>query len=192
MSELHIPVMGGEVRGHDLDIDLNEDSHEFVLVVDGLSLEKIVALQQLEGLYVTGYIDGYIPVKITPDGVTVSDGKIVSQADGGVIRYVPEGGTEALQKSAMGSEMLFRIIEDLNYHSLSIDVDYQTNGDLDLALAIRGKSPKFDENRPIHFNLSLQQNVLKLLKGLRYADGLREEIDRNVQEYFNNTKNPLN
>jgi hypothetical protein len=192
MSELHIPVMGGEVRGHDLQIDLNEDGHEFVLVVDGLSLEKIVALQQLEGLYVTGYIDGYIPVKITPDGVTVSDGKIVSQADGGVIRYVPEGGTEALQKSAMGSEMLFRIIEDLNYHSLSIDVGYQTNGDLDLALAIRGKSPKFDENRPIHFNLSLQQNVLKLLKGLRYADGLREEIDRNVQEYFRNTENPLN
>ena len=192
LNDVSLTLMDGQLRGNDINIDLNSDHHEFYLVVDGLNLEEIVAVQQLEGLTATGRIDGFVPVRLTPEGVVIADGKIVSQPQGGVIRYAPDGGTAELEQSAMGSEMLFRIIEDLNYHSLSIDVDYQASGDLDLALAIKGKSPKFDENRPIHFNLNLQQNVIKLLKGLRYADGLREEIDRNVQEYFRNNKNPLN
>ena len=97
-----------------------------------------------------------------------------------------------MEKAAMGSEFVFRIIEDLNYNALEIDVNYEESGEMEMQLAIKGKSPKLDERRPIHFNLNLQQNVLKLLKGLRYAEGLSEEIDRNVQKSFRNRRNSVN
>ena len=48
----------------------------------------------------------------------IRDGKIVAQQpQGGQIVYTPAGGTAEIEKSAMGSEFVFRIIEDLNYDS---------------------------------------------------------------------------
>jgi hypothetical protein len=57
-----------------------------------------------------------------------------------------------------------------------------------MQLAIKGKSPQVDANRPIHFNLNLEQNLLTLLKGLRYAEGINDDIDKNVRKYFSEQK----
>jgi hypothetical protein len=163
---------------------MNNEEHDLILVVNGLDISEIVKLQQLEGLSVTGRLDGYIPVTVTAKGVKINEGKIVAQQQGGQIHYRPEGGTAEMEKSAVGSEFVFRIIEDMKYDSLTIDVNYKEDGEMDMKLAIKGKSPKVDEHRPVHFNLNLQQNVLKLLQGMRYAEGLSEEIDKNVQKHF--------
>ena len=189
---LGLPLFDGKVKGNDLVIDMNSEEHELVLVVVGLDLAQIVATQQLDGLSATGRLDGYIPLTITANGVRVTEGKIVAQQQGGRIQYTPTGGTAEIEQSAVGSEFLFRIIEDLNYHSLNIDVNYEEDGEMEMKLAIKGVSPKVDEQRPVHFNLNLQQNVLKLLQGLRYAEGVSEDIDRNVQKNFRNRKNPVN
>lgn len=192
MNNLRFSLLGGKVVGNDVDIDLNSDIHNMVLVVVGLDLAQIVALQQVDGLSATGRIDGYVPITITTEGVRVTDGKIVSQPQGGQINYAPAGGTAEIEKSAIGSEFVFRIIEDLNYDSLVIDINYQESGEMETMLALKGMSPNVDKKRPVHFNLNLQQNVLKLLRGLRYAEGLSEDIDRNVQKYFRKQQNPVN
>lgn len=192
MNNLSFSLLGGKVVGNDVDIDLNSDMHNMVLVVVGLDLAQIVALQQVDGLSATGRIDGYVPITITTEGVKITDGKIVSQPQGGQIKYTPAGGTAEIEKSAVGSEFVFRIIEDLNYDSLVIDVNYEESGEMEMVLALKGMSPKVDKKRPVHFNLNLQQNVLKLLRGLRYAEGLSEDIDRNVQKYFRKQENPVN
>ena len=192
MNNLSMSLLGGKVLGNDVDIDLNGDSHNMVLVVVGLDLSQIVALQQVDGLTATGRIDGYVPIHLSPEGMKITDGKIVSQPQGGQIKYAPTGGTAEIEKSAVGSEFVFRIIEDLKYDSLDIDVNYDVSGEMEMILALKGMSPKVDKKRPVHFNLKLQQNVLKLLRGLRYAEGLSEDIDRNVQKYFRKQENPVN
>ena len=192
MNNLNLSLLGGKVVGNDVDIDLNSDTHNLVLVVVGLDLAQIVALQQVDGLSATGRLDGYVPITITADGVKITDGKIVSQPQGGQIKYIPAGGSAEIEKSAVGSEFVFRIIEDLEYDSLDIDVNYDESGEMEMMLALKGMSPKVDKKRPVHFNLNLQQNILKLLRGLRYADGLSEDIDRNVQKYFRKQQNPVN
>ncbi len=186
INALSLSLLDGKVKGNDLEIDLNNDEHDLVLVVVGLDLAQIIAMQQLEGLTATGRLDGYIPVTITENGIKITEGRIVSQKPGGQINYLPAGGTAEMEQAAMGSEFVFRIIEDLKYNTLEIDVNYEESGEMEMQLAIKGKSPKLDTRRPVHFNLNLQQNVLKLLKGLRYAEGLSDEIDRNVQKSFRN------
>ncbi|NOY15886.1 MAG: hypothetical protein GXP23_02935 [Gammaproteobacteria bacterium] len=184
VNGLSLSLLDGKVEGNGLKIDLNNDKHELVLVVVGLDLARVVALQQLDGLSATGRLDGYIPVTITNKGIKITKGKIVAQPQGGYIHYRPKGGTSEIEKSAMGSEFVFRIIEDLNYNSLNVDVDYDEDGEMEMKLGIKGISPKVDANRPIHFNLNLQQNVLKLLQSLRYSEGLSKDIDKNVQKHF--------
>jgi len=192
VNALSMSLLDGKVMGNDLQFDMNNEEHDLILVVDGLDISEIVKLQQLEGLSVTGRLDGYIPVTVTENGLKITEGKIVAQEQGGQIHYRPEGGTAEMEKSAVGSEFVFRIIDDMKYDSLTVDVNYKEDGELDLRLAIKGKSPKVDEHRPVHFNLNLQQNVLKLLEGLRYAEGLSEKIDKNVQKHFRGDKIPVN
>jgi hypothetical protein len=192
LNSLRLPLFNGEVQGNDLVIDLNDERHELVLVVVGLDVAEIVAMQQIEGLSATGKLDGYIPVTITQKGINVSDGKIVAQKKGGRIQYTPAQGTAEIEKSAVGSELVFRILKDLNYDSLVIVANYEEDGEMDMKLTIKGISPNVDERRPVHFNLNLQQNVLKLLQGLRYAEGLSADIDRNVQKHFRKRKIPVN
>lgn len=184
VNRLSLSLLDGQVKGNDLNIDLNADVHEMVLVVDGLDLAQIVALQELDGLSATGRLDGYIPVTLTNNGIKIEKGRIVAQQPGGYIRYRPAGGTAEMEKSVVGSEFVFRIIENLDYDSLKVDVDYAEDGEMEMKLSIKGMSPKVDTKRPVHFNLNIQQNVLKLLQGLRYAEGLSEEIDKKVQKNF--------
>jgi len=192
LNGLSMSVLDGKIIGNGLELDINNDTQEMVLVAEGLDLAEIVDMQQIEGLTATGRLDGYIPVTVTDNGIRISKGKIVTQEQGGYIHYKPAGGTSEIEKSAIGSEFVFRIIEDLDYNSLNIDVDYEEDGALKMQLAIKGISPKIDTRRPIHFNLNVQQNVLQLLKGLRYADGLSKGLDDNVQKYFRNEKNTVN
>ncbi|MEA1889405.1 MAG: YdbH domain-containing protein [Pseudomonadota bacterium] len=192
INGLNMSLLDGNVKGNGLEVDLNNSKHELVLVVVGLDLAQIVAMQQVEGLSATGRLDGYVPVTISENGIKITKGKIVAQQPGGKIQYKPAGGTAEMEKSAVGSEFVFRILEDLDYNSLNIDVDYSEDGEMELMLLVRGMSPKVDTKRPVHFNLNLQQNVLKLLQALRYADDLSEDIDKNLQKHFRNSKNPVN
>ena len=192
LNSLSLPLFNGEVTGNDLVIDMNDKQHDLVLVVVGLDMAEIIAMQKIEGLSATGKLDGYIPVTITSKGIKVSDGKIVAQKKGGRIQYTPAEGTAEIEKSAVGSELVFRILKDLNYDSLVIVANYDEDGEMDMKFAIKGISPNVDERRPVHFNLNLQQNVLKLLQGLRYAEGLSADIDRNVQKHFRKRKIPVN
>jgi hypothetical protein len=89
-----------------------------------------------------------------------------------------------MEKSAPGTEFVFRILRELNYNSLQASADYLPQGDLLLGIELKGMSPYVDEKRPVHFNLNLEQNLLKLLQSLRYIEGLNEELDKNVQEYY--------
>ena len=116
INDLKMSLFDGMVKGNDLDFDLNSDNNELILVVVGLDMGQIVALQQLDRLSASGRLDGYIPVTITANGIKVSEGKIVAQQQGGQIQYIPAGGTADIEQSAVGSELLFKIRRLLAHH----------------------------------------------------------------------------
>lgn len=190
LTSARLDLLGGQVSGEQIPIDLNSEQHAFQLDVDGLSLADVVALQQTEGLAASGRLDGRIPVRIDPAGLTVSDGRLAARAPGGYIRYAPAGGSQSLEQAAPGTEVVFKILDDLQYQSLEVKADYTVDGNLLLNLAIKGRSPKLERTRPVHINLNLEQNILTLLKSLRYVDGLNEALDKDVQAYFRRHMQP--
>jgi len=191
IDDLKLFLLDGRVSGKNLRINFNEDEQYLLFNAESLDLAQIIELQQLEGLTASGRLNGTIPVIITPKGMKIIGGKIVAQDPGGYIRYIPAMGTAEAGKSVPGSELVLKILEDLYYDSLKVDVDYDEDGLLRMKLAIKGKSPQVDANRPIHFNLELEQNLLTLLKGLRYVEGINNDIDKNVKKYVSEQKKSL-
>lgn len=184
VETLTMQLLDGSVSGTDIEYDFNADYNEFNLNVEGLNLATTVAMQQVEGLEASGMMDGSIPVFIDQQGLRVINGELHAREPGGRIRYIPEGGTESMEEAAPGTNIVFEILEDLNYQTLETRMNYVPDGNLILNLAIRGRSPKLDEKRPVHFNLNLEQNVLQLLKSLRIADDIDSVLDKNVQDFY--------
>jgi len=184
VDELQMRLLDGMLTGERLRLDLNAQQQDFELKVRGLDLAQLVALQKMEGLSASGRLDGVIPLRISPQGVTIRDGRIFAETQGGRIQYHPSTAVDASKESVPGSDRVLQVLEDLRYDTLDIGVDYSEQGDLQMQLALKGISPGVDPRRPVHFNLTLEQNLLTLLQGLRYAEGINRDIDRNVQKHF--------
>ncbi len=192
IDDLVLFLLDGQLSSRNLRININEDEHNLLFNAEGLDLAQIIELQQLKGLTASGRLNGTIPVTITQKGMKITGGKIFSQDPGGRIQYLPAVSAVEAGKSVPGSDLVLKILEDLYYDSLKVDMDYDEDGLLRMKLAIKGKSPQVDASRPIHFNLDLEQNLLTLLKGLRYVEGINNKIDDNVQKYISEQKKSLN
>ncbi len=144
-----------------------------------LDLAMAVPYQKVKGLEVSGLVDGMLPLEISSDGLRIADGAIWQNGPG-TISYRPEDST-AMKKAGL-PDFVIKAMEDFQYDSLQTKVNYQPNGQLDLTIQLQGKSPQIDTNRPIHLNLNVEQNLLYLLKSLRYSGLISQEIEKTIQK----------
>lgn len=144
-----------------------------------LDLAIAVPYQKVKGLEVSGLVDGMLPLEISSDGLRIEDGAIWQNGPG-AISYRPEDST-AMKKAGL-PDLVIKAMEDFQYHTLQTKVNYQPDGQLDLSIQLQGKSPRIDTNRPIHLNLNVEQNLLYLLKSLRYGGLITQEIEKTIQK----------
>jgi hypothetical protein len=57
---------------------------------------------------------------------------------------------------------------------------------LTVNLKLQGTSPELETSRPVHLNINTEQNLLSLLKSLRYAEGISAKIDSKVRRKYQN------
>lgn len=146
-----------------------------------LDLARLTPLFKTEGLEINGSVEAVLPVEIGSDGVEMISG-FMRQNGPGVIKYRPRD-REALRRAGM-PDIVIRALENFHYDSLESDITYQKDGQLDLAIRLRGNSPTAGTERPFHLNLNVEQNLLSLLKSLRYS----EVFERKIEEYMQNRK----
>ena len=75
-------------------------------------------------------------------------------------------------------------LKDFRYSHLSAGVNFSPEGRLTVNLQLKGSSPELDTDRPVHLNINTEQNLLSLLKSLRYAQGVSEKIDNKVRRLY--------
>ena len=177
----NLRIFDGRVQTSACRYDPNRGSNTCTFTLHNLDLAAILALHQVEGLDVSGRINGNIPVRHDRSGFSVADGSLANAGAGGVIHYQPS--SEAL-KSSPYSEYVLQALEDYRYHNLVASISYKPDGTLLAGLQLQGKSPKLETSRPVHLNLQAEQNLLSLLKSLQYSQGLTSELNRRVQERF--------
>ena len=151
-----------------------------------LDIKPIIDMQKFDGLLVEGLIDGELPVHLDNTDLSIEAGQIYNHNQHpGLIQYQTDPNSLPGFSNALTDTVLLALSE-FHYDSLEGDVNYEPNGDLKIDFRIEGKSPKLDTNRPVHFNVNSEQNVLSLLKSLQYTNRLNDTVDRTLGEHLNN------
>ncbi|MEC4725799.1 YdbH domain-containing protein [Shewanella sp. D64] len=183
LSDLNIQMnaagklLGGEFTLPEFSLKLKERSYGY-LVLQGLSLAELIAIQPQVGLYADGTFDGVLPVELVDGKVSVSGGRLAARAPGGLITLNGNPAVEQMRSSQPYLNFAFSALEHLEYSQLSSSFDMEPSGDAILNVNVKGRAKGIE--RPIHLNYSQEENMLQLLKSLQIGDKLQTQIEQSM------------
>jgi len=170
-------LLGGTATSQGVRADLGYPPYGLTVLLRELDLHKILSLEQQKGLQGSGTLDGSIPLTVTSQGVTVKDGNFEARPPGGVIRYTatPEAALAITQANA-NMQIVLQALSNFHYNVLQVGAQYTETGTLHLRTRLEGKNPDQKNIPPIHFNLTVQENIPALLKSLRLVNQLEDSV----------------
>ena len=94
-------VLGGRFAADAFDYDLNSDVANPEVSVRDVSLAEVLALEggDVRG---TGVLDGRLPIGISGDALTITDGRVTARPPGGTLIYKGAAAASMAQKSGLG------------------------------------------------------------------------------------------
>lgn len=182
VKEIQASLFDGFITSPGLRVDPAKPPHRLVLSLRRLDLAKILVLEQQKGLQGTGLLNGTIPITVTAKGVTVKEGTVEAEAPGGVIRYQPPPESDALLPDADPSmKLVTQALSNFQYSVLRVGVQYAEDGLLQLAARLEGRNPDLKKSPPIHFNVTVQENIPVLLQSLRLVQDIEQSLQDKVR-----------
>ena len=188
VTDLAGELFDGSFSADDFVYDFNLDKNSLTLKAENIDLAQVVATQQLRDISVSGRIDGTLPLEIDESGISVKQGVFLNNIRPGTIRYTPSSGADQLKQNLLTGVAL-DALRDFRYSHLAADVNFTPQGMLKIDLQLKGTSPELDTRRPVHLNINTEQNLLSLLKSLRYAEGVSAVIDKRVRRQYESNRN---
>jgi hypothetical protein len=166
-------ILGGTFNVSELWLD-KRNQHTQIMVND-ISLAKVVALQQQSGINVTGSVSGILPISVNNNEVHIDDGLLESEGPGTLkIDGNPAFDSIAEQQSELN------YLRDLQFEQLSSNVTLNSDGLLLLDFAILGKNQ--NQQQAVNFNYHHEENVLTLLRSLRLTDSVQNQIEHKIKQ----------
>jgi hypothetical protein len=163
LDQLEGRVLGGHLRGKNLQWQLKQQRNELLLYLDEIDLRQLIALEDYSGLEVSGKINATLPLVVDSAGVQVVGGRIEAVRPGGEIHLpVDSSNRTGAQKEA------FDALQNFHYEVLSGGVSgplaLDRDGLLVSQLTLKGRNP--DMGRPITLNLTIEQNTYPIFQTL--------------------------
>lgn len=155
------------------------DISEGYFVLNGISLEALLAAQPQVGVYANGIFDGVLPATLVDGKVTIAGGHLAARKPGGLIQVSNNPALEQIRDSQPHLDFVVQALEHLEYSQLSSTFDMKDNGDASLKVQVKGKSQ--DIERPIHLNYSHEENLFQLYKSTQIGNQLQNDIERSVK-----------
>ncbi|MEX2469556.1 MAG: YdbH domain-containing protein [Pseudohongiellaceae bacterium] len=173
ISDLGTAVLGGSVEVPRFVYDANRERNRLELVLSELDLQSIVALANYPNLQVQGRISGYLPILFTPEGVLIEEGLIGALNPGGSIRYTPTNPTS----DNPSVQLLNDALSNYLYQVFDAQVEYGPDGELAMAVALRGVNPDMNGGQPINLNVTITDNIPSLLQSLQASRVISERLE---------------
>jgi len=155
----------------------------FALKADKISLSKILSLYEDQGVSGTGALSATLPLQLGEDGIKMESG-IVWASGPGKIRFASSSSYESLASNNAGVGFVLKAMKNYHYSSLSAVAEYEKDGNLHASVALKGHNPDLASSQPLHLNVSVEQNVLSLLRSLQ----IPSNIERSLAERNNSRK----
>jgi hypothetical protein len=144
--------------------------------VRNLSLPEAVELYQVPGVKVTGLLKADLPFVLQGSAVSITDGVIQGQGQGGIIQIKDNVTIDQLKLTQPQLRYALDLLENLHYERLYSAVDFKPSGETKLLISIKGRNPSVE--RPIEFNYSHEENILQLFRSLRINDSMYDALDK--------------
>ncbi|MCF8056481.1 MAG: YdbH domain-containing protein [Desulfocapsa sp.] len=178
IDSVEAEILGGKVNSKEIRIDPLLQELDLLVQLHGIALDEVINLNKLNGLSVTGIMDGSIRLQMKNGQFSIPEGELHSRQPGGVISYhPPEGSKELPQLPAYAMKAL----REFNYDILTATPRYKSDGTLNIAIHTEGNSPPLNTTRPVHLNLTTEQNILSLLQSLRYSKRLTDDLEQRLR-----------
>jgi len=178
VENLSLATLGGRITADPFRFGLQAQRNDITLRPQSIQLPFIMNLVDFADIELTGSISGVIPVTIHDMQLTITDGKLESDAPGGVIRYRP--GIELVKSGTSTSplDLVSVALANFQFDSLTSGVDYNEAGDLLLKMKLSGVNPDMDDKQPVILNLSVDNNIPQLLRSLRATRSIEDILAR--------------
>ena len=181
LTDVSMDTLGGRVSSSRIHVDPARPPSRFTVRLDGLSLDRLLQLEQQQGLEGTGVLDGRVPITLNGETITIRDGRVAVRPPGGVIRFAPQEETRLMLVQAKPEmDLVLRALENFRYDVLRAVVNYQEDGTLLLETRLEGKNPDMKEAPPVHFNLNVEENIPALLESVQVV----KHIEQRLEEAF--------
>ncbi len=178
LSSFSLSALDGIIAVPPLSFNPLNPVFETRIAVSALELERLLELYPQEGLYGSGVLGGALPMRIEGNQLSIRGGQLVSQGEGGVIRYRPTPEVRLMGQQNPGIQLALDALTDLRFDLLDLTLDYQPNGDALISARLKGYNPSWQQGRPVDLNLNIEENLLDLLRTLRLTDNVTNAIDR--------------
>jgi hypothetical protein len=176
INGLSTEMLGGTVEIPSVVYDMNATENRVRVVLSRLDLATIVALANYPNLQVSGTVSGYLPLLITPEGVALEDGLLSALNPGGSIRYTPSSPAG----SNASVEILNEALSNYLFETLNAEAEYGADGDLELAVQLRGRNPDMRGGQPINLNINIADNIPALLRSLQAGRVITERLEQRL------------
>jgi len=143
-----------------------------------IDLEKLLELDQKQGIVVTGRVSGQLPIHYDGDDFLIDGGSLKNVGDG-IIQVYNNPAVEELKASSTELKLAFSALENLHYHHLSSDVSMADDGYMLLDTAIKGRNPDLDND--VNLNLNLSYDLLGLIESLNITENFESKIIKGLK-----------
>ncbi len=183
IREAGASVAGGRLRASGV-LDPAAEEQRLDVVLDGIDLGALFDLAEVEGLEVSGVVDGTLTGVLGAGGVRYEDGQLETRPGGGTIRYRPPGQPPVAYDEVDTTRVTRAALQNFRYEQLRGTLAGEAEGDLHIELRLDGANPDLYDGHPIRLDLNLNGPFLRLVRSYRaYEDPLGDpELQRQLEE----------
>lgn len=178
-QHMQVQLLNGRVWLAAQQLDLSR-RQKVVLRLEGLELQELFRVYPAEGLAGNGIIDGQLPLHIERDAVYIEAGQLQARQPG-VLQFHSEK-IQALGRSNPAMQIVADALDDFHFNLLTSGLSYDQSGKLLLNVRLEGQNPNVEKGRPIHLNISLEEDIPALLASIQLSDQVSEIIQKRVRE----------
>ena len=181
VSTLSAQLLEGTLSAEPFYTVLSDPNLSTNITLRELSLNALLQLERQPGLSGEGILDVNLPLRLNHQGFRITGGALKSRGPG-MIRYQPDDDIKALATNNTGLSLALDALSNFRYRVLNAEVNYAPNGELLLKTQLSGENPDWNNGQAVNFSVNIQENVLKLLKTLQFADNLTESIEKRYRK----------
>lgn len=180
VDEVSWPFAGGKLGIDRFIVPFDAMPKGMTATINGLDASQLVALADVADLNAEGSLNGFIPIRLTDQGVVIDNARL-SSIGAGVLRYRSASAAESLKQSGGSAEILARALENFRFDDLDIRLDGPLDGEILAKAQINGSNPDLYDGKRIELNVSLQGALREFLQSANVIRNIPETIRDRVQ-----------